>query len=335
MTPFATAAVLIAAAMLYEFVNGFHDGANIVSTIIASHAMSARGALALAATASFAGPFFLGTAVSQTLGAETIRPEAATIAVAIAGMATAALWNLVTWWLRIPVSSSHALVGGVVGAAFAAAGPGAIVPSGLAVILVSLFAAPLVAYVAAYLVMQAAYALLRDATPRANIALSRAQIPTAVALAFANGANDAHKTGAIIGMGLVTLGFSAAFHVPWWVLALCAGALSAGTMAGGERIVRALASRFYRIRPLHGFASQAASAATILGISLAGGPVSSTQVASMAIVGAGAAERPLKVRWTALREIVVAWILTIPASALLAAPVHAGVEALLRWKAMA
>lgn len=332
MTPFAVAVVLVGAAMLYEFVNGFHDGANIVSTIIASHAMSARGALALAAAASFAGPFFIGTAVSQTLGAGTIQPEAATSAVAIAGLATAALWNLVTWWLRIPVSSSHALVGGVIGAAFAAAGPGAIVPSGLVVILVSLFAAPLAAYVAAYLVMQAAYVLLRNATPRANLALSRAQIPTAVALAFANGANDAHKTGAIIGMGLVTLGFSAAFHVPWWVLALCAGSLSIGTMAGGERIVRTLASRFYRIRPLHGFAAQAASAATILGASIAGGPVSSTQIASMAIVGAGAAERPSKVRWTALREIVLAWLLTIPASALLAAPVHTGVEALLRWK---
>lgn len=334
MTPFAIAALLVGAAVLYEFVNGFNDGANIVSTIIASGAMGARGALALAAGSSFAGPFFVGGALSTALGAETVRPEAVTIATAITAMATATIWDLATWLLRIPISSSHALVGALVGAALAGAGPDAILLPGLARIVAWLFIAPALAFAAGWLAMQAAYALLARATPRANVTLSRAQIPTAVVLAFANGANDAHKTGAVIAMGLVALGFvDQGFEVPAWTLAACAAALSLGTIAGGERIVRTLASRFYRIRPLHAFSAQVAAAATILGASVAGGPVSSTQVTSLAIVGAGAAERPSKVRWTALGDIGVAWALTIPASAALAWPVHLAVEALLRGRA--
>jgi PiT family inorganic phosphate transporter len=329
MSALAVAALLVGAAVLYEFVNGFHDGANIVCTIIASHAMGARGALVLAAAASFAGPFFMGGAVSQALGAETVRAEAVTVATAITAMATASIWNAVTWWLRIPVSSSHALVGGVVGAALAAAGPEAILLPGVGRIALWLFAAPLVAFAVAWVAMQWAYVLLAGATPRANIALSRAQLPTAVALAFTNGANDAHKTSAIVAMGLVALGYHAAFEVPAWALAVTAGALSLGTVVGGGRIVRTLASRFYRIRPLHAFTAQASSTATLLAANLAGGPVSSTQVTSLAIVGAGAAERPSKVRWTSLPEIVAAWLLTIPASAALAWPVHWLVEALL------
>jgi PiT family inorganic phosphate transporter len=162
----------------------------------------------------------------------------------------------------------------------------------------------------------------------APIGCSRAPRCPRRSRSFANGANDAHKTSAIIALGLVAAGYQAAFEVPAWALAACAGALSAGTMVGGERIVRTLASRFYRIRPLHAFTAQAASAATLFAANLGGGPVSSTQVTSLAIVGAGAAERPSKVRWNALGDIVVAWLLTIPASAALAWPVHAVVQGL-------
>jgi phosphate/sulfate permease/ABC-type spermidine/putrescine transport system permease subunit I len=304
-SPAAILALLVAAAIAYEFVNGFHDGANIVSTIIASHAMGARGALALAAAASFAGPFGVGSAVGHMLGAGLVDATAVSVAVAVAALVAAVLWNLATWWLRIPVSSSHALVGALIGAALTAAGPRALHASGLATVAVSLFVAPLFAFAIALGVMHGAYALLRGATPRANVVLSRAQVGTAVALAYANGANDAHKTAGVIALGL-----------PF------------GTLAGGGRIVTTLGARFYRIRPLHGFAAQTASAAVLLGASIAGGPVSSTQVTSLAIVGAGAGERPSKVRWTALREIAVAWLVTIPASALLAAPIYLGVRAL-------
>jgi PiT family inorganic phosphate transporter len=318
--------LLVAAAMLYEFVNGFHDGANIVSTVIASRAMSARGALLLAALAGFAGPFAVGGAVAATLGGETVQAGAVTIAVAVAALAAATLWNLATWWLRVPVSSSHALVGGLLGAAWAAAGAEALRPAGLVAIGIALFVTPLVAFAIALAVMHAAYFALRHATPRANVALSRAQVATAAALAFSNGANDAHKTAGIVGLGLLLAGATPTFSVPTWALAACAAAMAAGTLAGGERIVRTLGARFYRIRPLHGFASQAASAAVIFGANLAGGPVSSTQVTSMAIVGSGAAERPSKVRWMALRDIVVAWLVTIPAAALLAFPVYHAIE---------
>ena len=171
--------------------------------------------------------------------------------------------------------------------------------------------------------------LLRNATPRANIALSRAQVLTAAVLALSHGANDAQKTVGMVALGLVTLGLTPAFVVPWWSIVLSASAIALGTSVGGWRIIRTLGLRFYRIRPIHSFTSQTASAAVILGMSLTGGPVSTTQVVSLAIVGAGAAERKSQVRWSVLGEIAVAWILTLPAAALLAVPLLRLVEATL------
>jgi PiT family inorganic phosphate transporter len=180
-------------------------------------------------------------------------------------------------------------------------------------------------------VMQATLWLLRNATPKANVALSRGQVLTATALALSHGANDAQKTMGVIAMGLLTLGFTPAFVVPWWVVLLSASAIALGTAVGGWRIIRTLGTRFYRIHPIHGFTSQIASTAVILGASLAGGPVSTTQVVSMAILGAGAAERKSKVRWSALNDIVIAWALTLPATALLAAPLYYLIDSLLRY----
>ena len=172
--------------------------------------------------------------------------------------------------------------------------------------------------------------LLRNATPNANVALSRAQLLTATVLALGHGANDAQKTMGVIAMGLLTLGFTPAFFVPWWVIVLSAAAIALGTAVGGLRIIRTLGTRFYRIHPIHGFTSQAASAAVIVGVSLAGGPVSTTQVVSMSILGAGAAERKSKVRWSALNDIVVSWALTLPATALLALPIYYLIDPMLR-----
>ncbi len=307
--------------------NGFHDGANIVSTVIASRAMGARGALALAAAATFAGPFLLGTAVARTMGEDVVAPHAVGIAVVLAALAAASLWDLATWYFGIPVSASHALVGGLLGAVLVASGPEAIRSAGVVKVALALFVSPIAGFVAALGVMAATRRLLRHATPRANFGLARAQLLTAGALALSNGANDAQKTVGVIALGLVTLGFHAEFTVPWWAVALSASALSMGTLLGGERIVRTLGARFYRIRPIHGFASQLASGAVVLAASLAGGPVSSTQVVSMAIVGAGAAERRSKVRWAALTDIAVAWVLTVPATALLAMPLYFAIAA--------
>jgi PiT family inorganic phosphate transporter len=321
--------ILLVAAILYDFVNGFQDGANIVATMIASHAMSARGALALAAVATFSGPFVFGTAVAHTIGAEVVDARVVTVTVTLTALAAATLWNFTTWLLRIPVSSSHALIGGLVGAAFMAAGLDALRPAGLLKVALALLVSPVLGFVLAVVVMNATTWALRDASPRAHIGLSRAQLVTAAALALSNGANDAQKTVGIIAMGLLLLGFTSEFTVPWWAIALSATCLALGQAVGGERIVRTLGARFYRIRPIHAFTSQVSSAALILGVSLWGGPVSSTQVVSMTVVGAGAAERRSKVRWAVLGEIGTAWVLTVPATALVAMPIYFAVERLL------
>jgi len=322
--------VLIAVALLFDFLNGFHDSANVVATIIASRAMSTRGALTLAALANLAGPFLFGVAVAETIGAEVADPRTISIAVVLAALLAASLWDVATWYLGIPVSSSHALVGGIVGAAATGSGFAAIQAHGLWKVAIALLASPLIGFVVALAIMQAMLWLLRDATPRANVTLSRAQVLTATALALSHGANDAQKTMGVIAMGLLTLGFTPAFVVPWWVIVLSASAIALGTAVGGWRIIRTLSTRFYRIHPIHGFTSQLASAAVILGASLAGGPVSTTQVVSMTILGAGAAERKSKVRWSAMDEIVVAWALTLPATALLAVPIYYLIELMLR-----
>jgi PiT family inorganic phosphate transporter len=329
MSPLNLLVLLIAAAVIYDFVNGFHDSANIVATMIASQAMSVRGALLLAAAGSMAGPFVFGVAVARTIGAEVLSAQAITIAVVLAALAAATIWNLATWFVGIPVSSTHALVGGLVGAGWSHGGPSAILGPGVVKVATALVLSPLLGFGVALAVMHLTLRLLRNATPRANLALSRAQIVTAAALALTNGANDAQKTVGVIALGLLLLGFSTTFTVPWWAIALSAGSLALGTIVGGERIVRTLGSRFYRVRPIHGFASQVSAASVILGASLAGGPVSSTQVVSLSIVGAGAAERRSKVRWALLGEIALAWLFTVPASALLAMPLHAGIAALL------
>ena len=322
--------VLIAMALLFDFLNGFHDSANVVATIIASRAMSARGALTLAALANLAGPFLFGVAVAETIGAEVADPRAISIAVVLAALFAASLWNLATWYFGIPVSSSHALVGGIVGAAVTGSGFAAIQAQGLWKIAIALLVSPLIGFAVALVVMQTMLWLLRNATPKANVALSRAQVVTATALALSHGANDAQKTMGVIAMGLLTLGFTPVFMVPWWVVLLSASAIALGTALGGWRIIRTLGTRFYRIHPIHGFTAQLASAAVILAASLAGGPVSTTQVVSMSILGAGAAERKSQVRWLAVNEIFVAWALTLPATALLAVPIYYLIESILR-----
>ncbi|GAB4173508.1 MAG: inorganic phosphate transporter [Rhodocyclaceae bacterium] len=330
MSALALLLVVIAVALLFDFLNGFNDSANVVATIIASRAMSARGALLLAAAANLAGPFLFGVAVAETVGAEVADPRAIGIAVVLAALAAASLWDALTWYLGIPVSSSHALIGGIVGAAAAGSGFGVIQPAGMWKVVIALFVSPIAGFVAAVAVMLAALWWLRDATPRANVTLSRAQVLTATVLALAHGANDAQKTMGVIGMGLLALGFTPVFAVPWWVILLSASAIALGTALGGRRIIRTLGTRFYRVQPIHGFTSQFASAAVVLGVSLAGGPVSTTHVVSMAILGAGAAERKSKVRWAVLNEMLVAWVLTLPAVALLAVPIYHLVDFLLR-----
>ncbi|HET9651031.1 MAG TPA: inorganic phosphate transporter, partial [Usitatibacter sp.] len=223
-----------------------------------------------------------------------------------------------------------ALIGGIIGAGLVDGGPAAIQLPGVAKVAVSLVVSPILGLVAALIAMHALLWLLRKATPRANVALMRGQVLTAASMALANGANDAQKTVGIVALGLVLIGYTGTFTVPWWSIALSATALGLGTAVGGGRVARTLGSRFYHVRPIHAFSSQASAGLVMLVASFFGGPVSSTQVVSLSIVGAGAAERRSKVRWGLLAEIAVAWVLTVPVSAMLAMPLHAVAGALVR-----
>ena len=331
MSPLTLLIALFALALLFDFFNGFHDGANVVATIIATRAMSARGALVLAALANLAGPFLLGVAVAHTIGTEVVKPHAVGIAVLLAALASACIWDLLTWYLRLPISSSHALIGALLGAALAEVGPASILPHGLWKIALALLLAPVAGLMAGLAVMLVTRRCLRDASPKANLWLSSAQILTATALALSHGTNDAQKTMGVLGLGLMLLGVTPVFAIPWWVIVLCACAMALGTALGGSRLIRTLGLGLYRVRPIHGFSAQLASALVILSASLSGGPVSSSQVVSMAIAGAGAAERRSKVRWHVLGEIALAWVLTLPLCALLAALLYRVSRTLFSW----
>ena len=310
---------IIAIALIFDFLNGLHDSSNIVATMISSRAMAPRAALGISAVAHFVGPFLFGVAVATTIGHEVVDPVAISSAVIIAALVGAIMWNLITWYFGWPSSTSHALIGGLIGAVAVAGGFGTIRLAGLQKVLIALFLSPILGLVLGYLVVKAIYFLARGATPRVNILFKRGQWGTSVALALSHGTNDAQKTMGIIAMAMVTTGYVSEFQVPWWVITISAGAIALGTLTGGWRLIKTLGSKFYKIRPVHAFGSQLTSAGTILGAALLGGPVSTTQVVSSAIMGAGSADRVSKVRWTVARDIAVAWILTIPVAALLAA----------------
>jgi len=318
--------VFIAVALAFDFLNGFHDSANIVATMISSRAMGPRRALMLSAVAHFTAPFLFGVAVATTIGLEIVQPYANTIPVVLAALLASIVWNLITWLLGIPSSSSHALVGGLVGAAILGYGIDAVQPHGLIKIIVALLLSPLVGLIGGYVLMKLVLFLARGASPRINRFFKQAQTLTALALALSHGTNDAQKTMGIITMGLVGAGVLTQFQVPLWVVAASAGTISVGTAMGGWRIIRTLGGRFYKIRPVHGFTAQSASAAVIMGAALLGGPVSTTQVVSSAILGVGSAERLSKVRWGVAGNLVTAWLLTIPASGLLAALAYMAVR---------
>ncbi|MBU0510171.1 MAG: inorganic phosphate transporter [Chloroflexi bacterium] len=314
--------VLIAASMIFDFLNGFHDSSNIVATVIASRALPPRMALYMTAVAHFVAPFLFGVAVANTVGKGLIDPSAITTSVVIAAVLSAILWNLITWLIGIPSSSSHALLGGLLGSAIIAEGVGVIHLDGLLKILLALFISPPLGLLVGFLFMHLVMFLSRGATPKINNLFKRLQIFTSLGLALSHGSNDAQKTMGIITMGLVTAGVQDSFHVPIWVIAICAGAIALGTAFGGWSLIKTLGGRIYKIRPVDAFASQAASAAVILGAALVGGPVSTTQVVSSAIMGVGAAERVNKVRWLVGQEMLVTWVLTIPTTAIVSALIY-------------
>jgi len=311
--------ILVATALIFDFLNGFHDSANVVATMISSRAMTPTAALVIATVANFIGPFVFGVAVAKTIGQDVASPSSITIAVVLAALLSASIWNLVTWFFGIPSSSSHALIGGIIGAVMVGSGWQYLKWEGLGLVAIALFLSPVLGYLLGGLAMRISMWAVRNATPKANLFFKYGQIPTAFTLALSHGTNDAQKTMGIITMGLVVLGYQQSFVVPWWVILLSATAIGIGTAAGGWRIIHTLGGKFYRIRPIHSFTSQLSSMLVILTASLFGGPVSTTHVVSSSIIGVGAAQRRSQVRWGVMSDILVAWFLTVPVTAGLAA----------------
>ena len=310
--------ILLALALIFDFLNGFHDSSNVVATPISSNAMRPRMALLLAAVSEFVAPFLFGVAVATAIGDGLLNVDVLQLNVINAALAASIAWNLITWYFGIPSSSSHALVGGLVGAAVIAEGFDAVHPMGLLRVLISLLISPLLGMAFGYLTMRLVILGTRGSAPSVNNFFRRSQVFTLTALALSHGSNDAQKTMGVITMGLVAAGMLDSFVVPTWVVALSATAIALGTLSGGWRLIRTLGGKIYRIRPVHAFSSQAAGAAVIFGAALLGGPVSTTQVMSSSIMGVGAADRINMVRWGILREMTTAWALTIPVTGLLA-----------------
>lgn len=320
MTPILLATIILALA--FDFLNGIHDSSNVVATIISSRAMPPRVALGTTAVANFVGPFIFGVAVATTIGHEVVQASVINANVILAALLSAIIWDLLTWWLGFPSSSSHALIGGILGAAIVGGGWRAIEMPGLEKVLIALLASPIVGFVFGFVVLKVILALSWKATPSINAWFKRGQVLTGLALALSHGTNDSQKTMGIITLALVTDGYLSTFDVPLWVIVLCASMIALGTAVGGWSLIRTLGGKIFKIRPLNGFTSQLASASVILAASLIGGPVSTTQVVSSSIMGSGAAERANKVRWGVAQEMAVAWLLTIPASALMAAGLY-------------
>ena len=317
MSPLIIAVIVL--ALIFDFLNGINDSSNVVATMISSRALSPRMALSMTAIAEFSGPFICGVAVANTIGNEVVAAGAISLQVLLAALISAILWNLLTRYLGFPSSSSHAMIGGFIGAVVMDAGWEAIKIQGLVKILIVLFASPIIGFVFGFIILRVAVFLSWDATPRINSVFKRSQVITGLALALSHGANDAQKTMGIITLALVIGGYLDKFAVPLWVIVICAGMIALGTSVGSRKLIRTLGGKFYKIRPVDGLSSQLTSALVILGASLIGGPVSTTQVVSSSIMGVGAGERVNKVRWGVAQEIATAWLLTIPATALVAA----------------
>lgn len=319
------AVVVISLALFFAFSSGFHDGGNVVSTIIMTRAISPRKALLMAGACEFIAPFFLGSAVAKMIGENIVNlpaydPKAVSISVAflIAALLGAILWNLMTWFLGFPSSSTHALIGGMVGAVLVAYGPHKILWGGLLYVVASLVISPLLGFIFGMLFLKMTLRVFRNATPRINYFFNRMQIPSSVALALSHASNDVQKSIGLIALSFVLFGYSTGFHVPIWVIASCGAATAFGTVTGGWRIIRTMGSRIYRLRSVHAFCAQTSSAIVILGAALMGGPVSTTHVVSSSIMGVGAGQRISAVRWGVAKNIILAWFITIPASAVMA-----------------
>ncbi|MHB8078953.1 MAG: inorganic phosphate transporter [Candidatus Krumholzibacteriia bacterium] len=320
---------LIAIALVFDFINGFHDAANSIATVVSTRVLTPGRAVLWAAFFNFVAAFGFGLQVAKTMGKGLIHIDAVTPQVILAGLLGAIVWDLITWYFGMPTSSSHALIGGYAGAAAAWAGFGAIIWSGWTRTVAFIVIAPLLGMLLGLLLMLAINWICRRQTPRrVDVLFRRLQLFSAAVYSLGHGTNDAQKTMGIIAGVLYTSGFSKEFSIPFWVVLACHAAIGLGTLSGGWRIVRTMGMRITQLRPVDGFAAESAGAITLLGTAALGIPVSTTHTITGAIMGVGSLKRFSAVRWGVATRIVWVWILTIPASALIAALVLAGVRLL-------
>lgn len=324
----------IAVVLAFDFTNGFNDAANMVATLVASRAMTPLQAVVLVGVFTFAGPIVAGTAVADTIGGFVDLgglSQSLGVLVVVCGVLGAVVWNVIIWWWAMPSSSTHALVGSLVGAVWVSTGADAVnwgmdalahgQMIGVTKVLLSLLLSPPAGFAIGWLLHRSMRFALRAAHPSINRRLRQGQWLTAAALAFAHGANDAQKGMGIITLLLVLAGTLPSFDVPVWVIALSATSMTLGTVLGGWRIVRTVGFGIYKLRPIHGLDAQLTSAAVVFGASLFGGPVSTTHVVNSSIMGIGASEHVRQVHWLKAREIVLTWVVTLPGAALVGAGV--------------
>ncbi len=319
----------IAAALFFDFVNGFHDSANSIATVVGTRVLRPFQAVGVAALANFAGPFVFGTAVATTVGKGIIQPEFSTVFVILAGLVGAIAWDLITWWFGLPSSSSHALIGGLVGSAIMAGGLEAIVFGGVQKILTFMVVSPTLGFVLAFAFTIAIMHFLRRARPSVvNRVFGRLQIGSSAFFSLTHGANDGQKTMGVITALLIAGGMldSKVFAVPVAVIFAAAAAIALGTFFGGWRIVKTMAFRLTSLRPYQGFCAETGGGAILTSMAWFGIPVSTTHAISGAIMGTGATKRFSAVRWGVGKRIVYAWIITIPASAAISALTYKIIE---------
>ena len=317
--------IVVATALAFDFTNGFHDTANAIATSVSTRAMSPRFAVLLSAVLNFAGAF-ISLKVAATVASGIVDPGAITTTVVFAGLIGAIAWNLATWWFGLPSSSSHALIGGVVGAAFAADGASAVLGDGVVEkVLVPGVVAPVLAFAVAGAAILTAYRIVGRVRPGpVNRGYRLGQLVSGSLFSLAHGTNDAQKTMGIIALALVAHGdLAPGADPPVWVIVSAAAAISLGTYTGGWRIIRTMGSRIIKMDPAQGFSAQGAGAAVVLTASHLGYPLSTTHVISGGVMGAGAAKRLSAVRWGVAGNIAVAWVLTLPAAAIIGALVYA------------
>jgi PiT family inorganic phosphate transporter len=320
--------VTIVFALAFDFTNGFHDTANAVATSVSTRALSPRVAVLVAAVANLAGAFAT-TAVAKTVGSGIIDSNLATEKTVLAAVLGATVWNLLTWRLGLPSSSSHALIGGLIGAALAESGVSGVQWHTLAhkVVIPALWA-PTIAFASAFVLLVGIYWLFKWLTPGvANRSFRLGQLGTGTWVAFTHGANDAQKTMGVIALALYSEGQISSFYIPDWVKVAAGLAIAAGTYSGGWRIIRTLGQRVYQLDPPSGFAAQATAGTVIWASTRLGYPLSTTHVISGGVMGSGATKRLSAVRWGVAGNIVIAWLLTIPAAALVSAAVYAVIAA--------